>query len=94
MEPTRQADLEALRMKALLGEFREYLTGKGCLKAFRSEAVRAGFSACWKERDYAAILKVAERLRASVLEEDAQLLMYVHNAGLRQGQAPKQEKLL
>jgi len=30
----------------------------------------------------------------SVLQEDQQLLMYYHNAGLRQSSQPKQENLL
>ncbi len=93
-DPDRQADLEALRQKALLREYNEYLKGKSRLKVFRSEAVRAGFSHYWKQRDYEAILKVADRLPSNVLEEDQQLLMYVHNAGLRRSQQPKQERLL
>jgi hypothetical protein len=92
--PERQADLDALRQKTLLREFGEYLQGKGRLKIFRSEAVRAGFSHAWKERDYAAILKVAERLPETVLQEDQQLLMYVHNAALRQQERPSQPPLI
>jgi hypothetical protein len=92
--PNKQADLEALRHRSLLREFNEYLTSKGRLKVFRSEAVRAGFSHYWKERDYDTILKVADRLPSKVLEEDQQLLMYVHNAGLRQEEQPKQKPLL
>jgi hypothetical protein len=92
--PEKQADLDALRQRSLLREFNEYLKDKGRLKVFRSEAVRVGFSHYWKERDYDTILKVADRLPSKVLEEDQQLLMYVHNAGLRQSQQPKQERLL
>jgi len=60
--PDRKADLEALRQRTLLREYKEYLKGKGRLKIFRSEAVRAGFSVDWKERNYADIVQVAERL--------------------------------
>jgi hypothetical protein len=92
--PEKQADLEALRQRSLLREFNEYSQNKGRLKVFRSEAVRAGFSHYWKERDYDTIMKVADRLPSNVLEEDQQLLMYVHNASLRQSHQPKQERLL
>lgn len=92
--PERQADLDGLRQKTLLREFGEYLQGKGRIRVFRSEAVRAGFSHAWRERDYTAILKVAERLPEAVLQEDQQLLMYVHNAAFRQQEQPKQELLL
>jgi len=92
-DPDRQADLEALREKSLIREFNEYLKSNQQLKVFRSEAIRVGFSRAWKERDYEAIVKVAERLPSNVLEEDQQLLMYVHNASLRYGQQPKQQEL-
>jgi hypothetical protein len=92
--PDKQADLEALRQRSLLREFNEYLKGRGRLRAFRSEAVRAGFSHYLKERDYDTILKVADRLQSKVLEEDQQLLICVHNAGLRHSQQPKQPSLL
>lgn len=90
--PDRKADLEALRQRTLLREYKEYLKGKGRLKIFRSEAVRAGFSADWKERNYADIVQIAERLPESVLQEDQGLLMYYHNASLRLSEKPKQER--
>lgn len=82
-DPGRAADLEALRRKALLREFEGYRQGKGRLKLFRTEAVRAGFAHCWQQADYAAILALASRLPEAVLQEDAELMMYVDNAGLR-----------
>lgn len=91
--PDRKADLEALRQRTLLREYKEYLKGKGRLKIFRSEAVRAGFSADWKERNYADIVQIAERLPENVLQEDQGLLMYYHNASLRLSEKPKQVKL-
>lgn len=91
--PDRKADLEALRQRTLLREYKEYLKGKGRLKVFRSEAVRAGFSADWKERNYADIVQIAERLPENVLQEDQGLLMYYHNASLRLSDQPKQAKL-
>jgi len=50
------------------------------VRVFRIEAVRAGFKQAWHERDYRFVVKVAERLPESVLQEDAALLMYYDNA--------------
>ncbi|MEI7845474.1 MAG: DNA methyltransferase [Chloroflexota bacterium] len=88
------AHLEQLRQTALLREFNEYRKSKGRLKVFRSEAVRSGFSNAWREREYDIIVQIAERLPETVLQEDQQLLMYYHNASLRQSGQPKQEALL
>jgi hypothetical protein len=84
-DPNRAGDLEQMRRKALLREFNEYVTGKGRLRQFRSEAVRAGFADAWQRKDYATIVKVAERLPETVLQEDPDLLMYYDNASLRVG---------
>lgn len=93
-DPERQEDIERLRQKTLLREFGVYLRGRGRLRTFRSEAIRAGFSDAWKRRDYAVIVSVADRLSSQVIEEDANLLMYVNNARLRLGQTPQQAPLL
>ncbi len=93
-DPERQEDMERLRQKMLLREFSVYLRGRGRLRTFRSEAIRAGFSDAWKRRDYAAIVSIADRLPAQVIEEDASLLMYVNNSRLRLGQTPQQAALL
>lgn len=77
------SDLEKVRSKSLLREFSTYLEGSGRLRQFRSEAMRTGFGECWKKRDYATIIKVAERLPESILHEDPDLLMYYDNASLR-----------
>jgi predicted RNA-binding Zn-ribbon protein involved in translation (DUF1610 family)/16S rRNA G966 N2-methylase RsmD len=82
-DPDRASDLEKLRQRALLHEFAEYAQGHGRLRQFRTEAVRAGFADAWRRRDYATIVKVAERLPESVLQEDPDLLMYYDNASLR-----------
>lgn len=92
-DPDRQEDLERLRQKTLLREFVTYQQGRGRLRAFRSEAIRAGFSHAWKQRDYATIVQVAERLPAQVVEEDSSLLMYVNNALLRHDRTPQQPSL-
>ena len=82
--PSKASDLEKVRSKALLREFGTYLEGSGRLRQFRSEAMRTGFGECWKKRDYATIIKVAERMPESILHEDLDLLMYYDNALLRQ----------
>lgn len=73
---TKEGDLMKLREKRLLKDFEEYLTGKGKLKSFRTEAVRAGFAKLWKDKSYKDIVKVAERLPEKVIQEDDKLLMY------------------
>jgi predicted RNA methylase len=82
-DPGRAQDLERLRERALLREFRTYVEGRGRLKLFRSEAVRAGFGDAWRRRDYAVIVAVAQRLPERVVQEDADLLMYYDNALMR-----------
>ena len=75
------ADLAKVRRKALLKEFYDScVPGKGKLKVFRMEAIRAGFDECWKQRDFKTIVSVGERLPESVLQEDPALLMYYDNA--------------
>jgi len=76
----KAGDLEQLRERALLKEFDDYAVGKGKLKLFRIEAVRAGFKRAWQEHDYQTIIEVAERLPADVLQEDAKLLMWYDQA--------------
>lgn len=75
-DPTKAGDIIKLREKRLIKEFEEYLQGKGKLKLFRTEAVRVGFAKLWKEKDYHNIVKVANRLPDSVIQEDDKLLMY------------------
>ena len=78
---TNAADLAKLRTKKLVKEFYDaYATGKGKLKVFRLEAIRAGFDDCWANRDYKTIVSVGDRLPEDVLQEDASLLMYYDNA--------------
>ncbi len=82
-DPSKASDLEKLRRRALLREFAGYVEGRGRLRQFRTEAVRAGFADAWHRRDYATIVKVAERLPERVLQESPDLLMYYDNATLR-----------
>lgn len=85
-DPNKQADLDQIRDRALLKEFEEIKeSSQRKIKLFRTEAVRAGFKACWQERDYATIVKVAAKLPEAVLQEDEKLLMYIDNAQTRLG---------
>ena len=85
-DPNKQADLDQIRERALLKEFEELKeSSQRKIKQFRTEAVRAGFKACWQEKDYATIVKVASKLPEAVLQEDEKLLMYVDNAQTRIG---------
>lgn len=79
----KASDLEKVRQRALLKEFKEYAESTGRLRVFRSEAVRAGFADCFKRQDYETIVTVAERLPEDVLREDPDLLMYYDSALLR-----------
>lgn len=73
---TKEGDLAKLREKNLWKEFEGYMNSKGKLKLFRSEAIRVGFSRLWKEKNYQAIVNIAERLPEATIQEDPNLLMY------------------
>ena len=73
---TKEGDLAKLREKNLWREFESYMNSTGKLKLFRSEAIRVGFSRLWKEKNYAAIVSIAERLPEKTVQEDQNLLMY------------------
>lgn len=82
-DPNKQSDLEKIREKALFKEFEEYKEGRGRLKVFRTEALRAGFKASWAAKDYKTIVDLAKRIPDTVLQEDSTLLMYYDNALMR-----------
>ena len=73
---TKEGDLAKLREKNLWKEFEGYMNSKGKLKLFRSEAIRVGFSRLWKEKNYQAIVSIADRLPEATIQEDPNLLMY------------------
>lgn len=72
----KEADVIKLREKKLVREFEGYLSTKGKLKLFRTEAIRAGFARLWKDGNYQLIVETAERLPESIIQEDDKLLMY------------------
>lgn len=73
---TKEGDVAKLREKKLWKEFEGYMNSKGKLKLFRSEAIRVGFSRLWKDKNYQAIVDIAERLPEQTIQEDPNLLMY------------------
>lgn len=73
---TKEGDIAKLREKNLMKEFEGYSNSKGKLKLFRSEAIRVGFSRLWKDKNYQAIVDMAERLPDATVQEDPNLLMY------------------
>lgn len=73
---SKEGDVAKLREKNLLKEFEGYLASKGKLKLFRSEAIRVGFSKLWKEKNYKAIVDLADRLPEAIVQEDPNILMY------------------
>lgn len=75
-DTTKEGDVAKLREKKLWKEFEGYMNSKGKLRLFRSEAIRVGFSRLWKDKNYQAIVDVAERLPAKTIQEDPNLLMY------------------
>ena len=93
-EPTPYQTARDAERAEQLREFAEHADGKGRLRTFRTEAVRAGFKRAWADRDYRTIVRVAERLPSSVLQEDAGLLMYHDNALMRAEEQSEQGRLL
>lgn len=75
-DTTKEGDVAKLREKKLWKEFEGYMSSKGKLKLFRSEAIRVGFSKLWKDKNYQAIVDIAERLPEQTIQEDSNLLMY------------------
>lgn len=73
---TKEGDVAKLREKKLWREFEGYLSSKGKLKLFRSEAIRVGFARLWKDKNYKTIVDIAERLPDQTVQEDPNILMY------------------
>lgn len=72
----KEGDVAKLREKKLWKEFESYFASKGKLKLFRSEAIRVGFARLWKDKNYQAIVDMAERLPEQTVQEDPNILMY------------------
>ena len=87
-DPHKAGDLEKLRERTLLREFKEYQDAEHRrLKLFRLEAIRAGFRRAWQAQDYATIVDVAAKIPENVLQEDPKLLMWHDQAMIRVGKS-------
>lgn len=79
-DPEKEADLEKVRARELARNFKAYVelasTPKGKIKEARLEALRYGFRECYKEKDFATIVKVAQRLPEALVMEDDVLLQF------------------
>lgn len=80
-DPNEAKDREALRTKALLKEFNQYLEALGSgkvkkIKDVRLEALRVGFRYCWEKKEWATIVNLGDKVPQNLLMEDEQLLMY------------------
>jgi hypothetical protein len=84
-DPENAAHVEKIREKALLKEFDNYKSASQRLKVFRIEAIRAGFTKAYNDRDYETIINIAERLPADAIEEDPMLLLWYTSAKTRLG---------
>ncbi len=79
-DPQRSEHLDQLRTRALLREFASYVSERGPLRKFRTEAVHAGFKKAWADREFGTILAVGRRMPADAFVEDSALLHYFRNA--------------
>lgn len=77
-----QSQLEAIRNKRLLREFEVYIEAKK-IKNARLEALRAGFKECYKNKDFATIVTVGDKLPEELLTTDEVLLRFYDIASSR-----------
>ena len=75
-----EKDLEILRTKALLKEFKLYVEQaskpKSKIKEARVEALRAGFKQCYIDKDFKTIVMLGDKIPENLLTEDEVLLQY------------------
>lgn len=73
-------DMNSLRTKALLREFRRYvevaMMPRGKIKEARVEALRAGFKQCYIDKDFETIVMVSNKIPQNLLQEDEVLLQF------------------
>ena len=83
----KQIDLERLKHKSLMKEFNLYKEmvqkPRARIKEVRVEALREGFKQCFKDKDFATILLVGDKIPQNILTEDEQLLQYYDIAQMR-----------
>jgi len=73
-------DLDALRTKSLLREFKVYAEQaakpKGKIREARVEALRAGFKDCYVRKDFQTIVSVGDKIPQNLRDEDEVLLQF------------------
>lgn len=77
-----QAQLDAVKTKRLLKEFDVYVEAKK-VKNARLEALRAGFKECYKNKDFATIVAVGDKIEEELLTTDEVLLRFYDIASSR-----------
>ena len=78
----KASELDAIRNKRLLKEFEIYIEAKK-IKDARLEALRAGFKECYKNKDFATIIAVGNKLPEELLTTDEVLLRFYDIASSR-----------
>ena len=83
----KQIDLEKLKHKSLMKEFNLYKEmaqkPRARIKEVRVEALREGFKQCFKDKDFATILQLGDKIPQNILTEDEVLLQYYDIAQMR-----------
>ena len=83
----KQIDLEKLKHKSLMKEFNLYKEmaqkPRARIKEVRVEALREGFKQCFKDKDFATILLLGDKIPQNILTEDEVLLQYYDIAQMR-----------
>lgn len=73
-------DIDAMRTRSLLREFRIYVETacrpKAKIKEARVEALRAGFKQCYIDRNFNTIVMVGDKIPQNLLKEDDVLLQF------------------
>ncbi len=83
----KQIDLQKLRHNKLMREFNiikeQAQKPRARIKEVHTEAVREGFKQCFKDKDFATILLVGDKIPQHILTEDEVLLQYYDIAQMR-----------
>lgn len=83
----KQIDLEKLHHKNLMREFNLYKEQaqkpRARIKEVRMEALREGFKQCFKDKDFATIILLGDKIPQNILTEDEVLLQYYDIAQMR-----------
>lgn len=83
----KQIDLDKLKHKRLMKVFNFYKEmaqkPRARIKEVRTEALREGFKQCFKDKDFATILLVGDKIPQNILTEDEVLLQYYDIAQMR-----------